>query len=43
MLPVDSDILVPVAPGVLVVEAEGVKKLVLNDPGVKAAVGVADG
>ena len=38
VFPVDPDELVPVAPGVLVVEAERVEELVLNDAVIEAAV-----
>lgn len=39
VLPVDADVLVPVAPGVLVIEAQRVQQLVLDDATVHTAIG----
>lgn len=38
VFPVDADILVPVAPGVLVVETKSVEELVFNDPVINATI-----
>lgn len=38
IFPVDPDVLVPVAPGVLMVEAERVEELMLNDPVIETTI-----